>query len=68
MLTLDLDVTYLRPGLVGQEHRVEGTELHPGRTRVVSECRILTADGTLITTARGSFVPNARFAELVRPG
>jgi uncharacterized protein (TIGR00369 family) len=65
MLTLDLDVTYLRPGRVGAQYRVEGAVLHAGRTRVVSECRIVAADGTLITTARGSFVPNARFVESV---
>ena len=68
MLTLDLDVTYLRPGLVGEPYRVEGEVLHAGRTRVVSECRVLSADGRLVTTARGSFVPNARFVETVRAG
>ena len=65
MLTLDLDVTYLRPGLVGVDHRVEGQVLHAGRTRIVSECRILGDDGRLVATARGSFVPNARFVEQV---
>ena len=68
MLTLDLDVTYLRPGLVGSVYRVEGSVLHAGRTRVVSECRILAGDGSLVTTARGSFVPNARFAPATQAG
>jgi uncharacterized protein (TIGR00369 family) len=65
MLTLDLDITYLRPGLLGTTYRVEGEVLHGGRTRVVSECRILAPNGKLITTARGSFVPNAAFVAAV---
>jgi uncharacterized protein (TIGR00369 family) len=66
MLTLDLDVTYLRPGLVGVEHRVEGEVLHPGRQRVVSEARVLDPQGRLVVTARGSFVANTRFLDAVR--
>jgi uncharacterized protein (TIGR00369 family) len=65
MLTLDLDITYLRPGLLGTTYRVEGAVLHAGRTRVVSECRILAPNSKLITTARGSFVPNAAFVASV---
>lgn len=61
MLTLDLSMTYLRPGTVGALHRVEGTVLHAGRTRVVSEARILTPDGRLAATARGAFVANRAF-------
>jgi uncharacterized protein (TIGR00369 family) len=62
MLTLDLDVTYLRPGVVDEEHRVEGEVLHKGRARIVSEARILRPDGKLAVSARGSFLPNAAFA------
>ncbi len=62
MLTLDLDVTFLRPVTIGLRHRVEGRVLHPGGTRVVSEARILRPDGTLAATARGSFVPNRKFS------
>lgn len=65
MLTLDLDITYLRPGTVGAAHRVEGEVLHAGRQRIVSEARILTPEGKLAASARGSFVPNARFVEQV---
>jgi uncharacterized protein (TIGR00369 family) len=68
MLTLDLDITYLRPGVVGAVHRVEGQVLHPGRQRVVSEARVLGPDGGLVATARGSFVPNSRFVEEIRTG
>lgn len=63
MLTLDLDVTYLRPAWIGHAHRIEGRVLHAGRQRLVSEARVLTPEGKLAVTARGSFVPNARFVE-----
>ena len=61
MLTLDLDLTYLRPALVGQVHRVEGTVLHKGRARIVAEARVLTPEGKLAASARGSFLPNQQF-------
>jgi uncharacterized protein (TIGR00369 family) len=63
MITLDLDVTYLRPAVLGQQHRVEGAVLHAGRQRIVSEARILTPQGKLAVSARGSFVPNSGFVE-----
>lgn len=61
MLTLDLDVTYLRPAIVDAEHRIEGSVLHLGRARIVSEARVLRPDGKLAATARGSFLPNKAF-------
>lgn len=66
MITLDLDITYLRPALTGVAHRVEGTVLHAGRQRLVSEARILTPEGKLAVAARGSFIPNATFVERVQ--
>lgn len=65
MLTLDLDVTFLRPGLLGQPHRLEGEVLKAGRQRIVADVRVLRPDGGLAATARGSFVPNERFVERV---
>ena len=62
MLTLDIDVVFLRAGLVGVEHRVEGTVLHGGRTRTVAEARVLDPQGRLVATARGSFVANRAFS------
>ncbi len=66
MITLDLDITYLRPATTGVEHRVEGSVLHAGRQRLVSECRILTPEGKLAVSARGSFIPNRAFVERVQ--
>lgn len=65
MLTLDLDVTFLRPAAPGEPHRVEGEVLQAGRQRVVADVRVLLPGGGLAATARGSFVPNARFVERV---
>ncbi len=66
MLTLDLDITYLRPAVVGEQHRVEGSVVHAGRTRTVAEARVFTPGGKLAATARGSFVRNTAFIEMVR--
>jgi uncharacterized protein (TIGR00369 family) len=68
MITLDLDLTYLRPASTGRAHRIEGRVLHAGRQRIVSEATVFTPDGKLAVTARGSFVPNTRFVETVRAG
>lgn len=66
MITLDLDVTFLRPGTISATHRVEGTVLHGGRQRVVSEATVYTPDGKLAVSARGSFIPNTRFVEQLK--
>ncbi len=66
MLTLDLDIVFLRPATVGQLHRVEGSVVHAGRQRTVAEARISTPDGKLAATARGSFVQNTAFVERMR--
>ncbi len=60
-LTTDLSVTYVRPGVIGAEHRVEGEVLHAGRSRLVADARVLGPDGALVATGRGSFVPNRAF-------
>ena len=65
MLTLDLDITYLRPGVVDEPHRVEGEVLHKGRARIVSEARILTPSSKLAVSARGSFLPNPAYVQLM---
>ena len=40
--------------------------LHAGRQRLVSEARILTPEGKLAVSARGSFIPNRAFVERVQ--
>ena len=62
VVTLDLAVTYVRPAVVHEVHRVEGSVLYQGRARIVAETRILRQDGKLAVTARGSFLPNKAFS------
>lgn len=66
MLTLDLDIVFLRPATVGRLHRVEGSVVHAGRQRTVAEARIHTPEGKLAATARGSFVQNTAFLDRMR--
>jgi acyl-coenzyme A thioesterase PaaI-like protein len=61
MVTLDLAVTYVRPAVPDETHRIEGEVLYRGRARIVSEARILRPDGKLAVSARGSFLPNPAF-------
>ncbi|MDT7538209.1 MAG: hypothetical protein QOI82_1794 [Actinomycetota bacterium] len=61
MLTLELDVTFLRPAVIDEVHRVEGSVVHAGRARIVTDARIFRPDGKLAATARGSFLPNKAF-------
>lgn len=68
MITLDLDITYLRPASIGRPHRLEGSVLHAGRQRIISEARVFTPAGKLAVTARGSFIPNTAFVESLTGG
>lgn len=68
MLTLDLAVTYVRPSVLEEEHRVVGQVLHAGRSRVVADVTVTRPDGRLAASARGSFLPNRAFLDAVRAG
>lgn len=52
--TMDLNVRYLRPGPLEGELVAEGTVVHRGRTMVVSQARVTSADGALVALADGS--------------
>lgn len=52
--TMDLNVRFLRPGPLEGELVAEGTVVHRGRTMVVSQARVTTADGALVALADGS--------------
>ena len=62
MLTLNLNVDYLRGIRSGETYTVTGTCLHPGRTRMVSNALITGADGRPMAQASASVVPNKAFA------
>lgn len=52
--TMDLNVRYLRPAPLEGELVAEGTVVHRGRTMVVSQARVTTAEGALVALAHGS--------------
>jgi len=62
MLTLNLNVDYLRGVRSGQTYTVTGTCLHPGGTRMVSNALITDAGGRPMAQASASVIPNKAFA------
>lgn len=62
MLTLNLNVDYLRGVQSGQAYTVTGTCLHPGGTRMVSNALITDAAGRPVAQASASVIPNKAFA------
>jgi uncharacterized protein (TIGR00369 family) len=62
MLTLSLNVDYVRPVKAGETHTVVGVCVHPGRTRMLSNATITDADGRLVAQATGSVTANKAFA------
>jgi uncharacterized protein (TIGR00369 family) len=61
MLTLSLNVDYLRAVRAGETYTVTGTCLHPGGTRMVSNALISDADGRPVAQASASVIPNKAF-------
>ncbi|MFB4311743.1 PaaI family thioesterase [Actinomadura sp. GTD37] len=62
MLTLNLNVDYLRGVRSGHTYTVTGTCLHPGGTRMVSNALITDARGRPVAQASASVIPNKAFA------
>lgn len=62
MLTLNLNVDYLRPVQAGRTYTVTGTCVHPGRTRMVANAAILDENGRVLAQASASVLPNQAFA------
>ncbi|RMI43849.1 PaaI family thioesterase [Actinomadura harenae] len=62
MLTLSLNVDYLRPVLAGRTYTVAGTCVHAGRTRMVANAAITDAEGRVLAQASASVLPNRAFA------
>ncbi|TDC77189.1 PaaI family thioesterase [Actinomadura sp. 7K507] len=62
MLTLNLNIDYLRGVQAGETYTVTGTCVHPGRTRMVSNAAITDTRGRPLAQASASVVPNKAFA------
>nr|WP_030164668.1 PaaI family thioesterase [Spirillospora albida] len=61
MLTLNLNVDYLRAVHAGETYTVTGTCVHPGRTRMFSTAAITDAAGRPLAQASASVIPNKAF-------
>ncbi|GAA2418738.1 PaaI family thioesterase [Actinomadura vinacea] len=62
MITLNLNVDYLRGVSAGETYTVVGTCVHPGRTRLVSNAVVTDARGRPVAQASAALVPNQAFA------
>lgn len=62
MLTLNLNIEYLRGVQAGRTYTVTGTCVHPGRTRMVSNAVITDDSGRPFAQASAAVVPNRAFA------
>jgi len=62
MLTLNLNVDYLRGVRAGEAYTVTGTCVHPGATRMVSNAVVADGRGRPVAQASASVIPNKAFA------
>lgn len=67
MLTLSLNIDYLRPVRYGTAYTVAGTVAHPGRRRIVANAVISDPDGRPVAQATGSVIPNESFRRAPEP-
>lgn len=61
MLTLNLNVDYLRAVRADETYTVTGTCVHPGGTRMVSNAVLADAGGRPLAQASASVIPNKAF-------
>jgi uncharacterized protein (TIGR00369 family) len=61
MLTLNLNIDYLRGVRAGETYTVAGTCVHPGRTRMVANAVISDTQGRPVAQASASVLPNKAF-------
>jgi uncharacterized protein (TIGR00369 family) len=66
MITLNLNIDYLRAIRPGQAYHVTGEVVHPGKRRIVANSHIHNAEGALVAQATAALVPDLSFAEHVR--
>lgn len=63
MITLSLDLDFLRAVRPARSYAVHGELVHPGKRRMVANARILDADGNTVAQARANIVRDQDFAE-----
>ena len=62
MLTLNLNIDYLRGVRSGETYTVTGTCVHPGGTRMVGNAVLADAGGRPLAQASASVIPNKAFS------
>jgi acyl-CoA thioesterase len=55
IVTLDLNINYLAPALMGTELTAEAYVLHAGKNTIVSEATLHNSNNTLVAKSRGTF-------------
>ena len=61
MLTLSLNLDFMRTVQAGETYRVAGVVIHPGRRRMIADAEITDRERRLLARATGSFTPNEAF-------
>ncbi|GGL65761.1 hypothetical protein GCM10010129_06600 [Streptomyces fumigatiscleroticus] len=62
MITLNLDLDFLRAVRPGREYTVSSELVHPGRRRMVANARVTDTDGAVVAQARAGVIPDLDFA------
>ncbi|MBF6330513.1 PaaI family thioesterase [Nocardia transvalensis] len=66
MLTLSLNIDYLKPVRLGRTYRAHGELVHPGQRRMVANGRLFDPDGTLAAQATATITPDRAVADLMQ--
>jgi acyl-CoA thioesterase len=61
VVTLDLNMNFIKSSDSGTEVRAVGRVIHTGRQTLVVECEVLGVDQTLLLKARGTFFVVGKF-------
>ena len=61
MLTLSLNIDFVRPVLIGGAYTVTGQVVHGGRQRIIADAEVTGADGRPHARGHGGFLPNLAF-------
>lgn len=63
VLTLEMNMNFIRAAVPQQAIRSKGRVIHNGNSTIVAEAEIMDSDGTLLLSARGTFFVVGEFQE-----
>jgi uncharacterized protein (TIGR00369 family) len=61
MLTMDLRIDFIRPAMPDVTYRALGEVVHPGKTRMLADARLVAPDGKIVARASGAFTTNKAY-------